>query len=144
MSSKFSNTSQVQKPPHICIKPPPGPEYVPPPLVLQPIQGYVEYFDPGSPSEGGMASQIDLLPNAPLNVWIGYAEAHPYRIDLIMTAGPDQSWISFDFAWHVYDVLEDVILTPMQSPRSWAPFDSGQVEPADQPDHGRAAWHLWF
>lgn len=144
MSSKFSNTTQTQKPPHICIKPPPGPDYIPPPITIQDIGGYVQYYDPSTPSEGGMISFITLYPIGPPNTWSGEASAGIYRTVLTMRANPTKTAIAFTLEWFVSDSLEDTIHTDFRPPRSWTPFDSGEIQPFPQPYHGRIGFHLWF
>ncbi len=144
MSSRFSSTTQTQKPPHICRKPPPGPEYVPPTTPLIPITGYAQYFDPFTPSEGGMISAITLDPAGPPRTWIGSAAAGIYRIDLEMRADPTLTTIRFTLEWFVSGYLYDTIHTDPRPPRAWMPFDSDEYRPLPQPHHGRIAWRLWF
>ncbi len=144
MSNKFSHTNKTMKPPHICKKPPPGPEYIPPPLTAQPVQGYVEYFDAGTPPEGGFISQIHLLPTGVPRTWFGTAAAGDFRIYLRMLANAEQTFLSFEFDWYIYDILQFRIEVVDHRPRSWAPFDSGVVTPMPQPAAGRNHWRLWF
>ena len=144
MTNKFSHTNKTQKPPAICIKPPPGPEYVPPPITNQSVQGFAEYFDPATGSEGGMISAMALFPTGPTDVWFGTATAAEFEIKLLMAANSQRTFLSFRFDWFVYGDLTQTIIVAQHKPRSWAPFDSGLVTPYPQPDRGRNSWRFWF
>lgn len=144
MSSHFSSPSPVQKPPHICNKPPTGPDYIPPALPNQPLQGFVTYSTPYSPSEGGMISIIALRPTVYSNTWAGSAAAGIFRIELIMECDVDRTELAFQFKWFVSETLYDTINIHNIIPRSWAPFDSGLVIPKPQPTNGTNTWRIWF
>lgn len=144
MSSKFSSAAPIQKPPHVCIKPPAGPDYVPPALPAQPLQGYVEYFTPYTPAEGGMISLIALHPSGPANKWSGSATAGYFRLELEMTCNPGHTRLAFQLDFFSGGMLVDTIVMTDLPARSWTPFDSGQVTPPNQPEHGRIGFHVWF
>lgn len=144
MSSKFSNTTITQKPPHICNKPPPGPPYEPPPIIIVPINGYAQYINPATPSEGGLITTITLHPVDPPNAWRGAAAGGAFRIELTMTASLNHTTVSFRLDWFVHDNLDDTVFVIGHRPRSWAPFDSGEVRPAWQPHNGRVGFRIWF
>ncbi len=144
MTNKFSHTNKTMKPPAICIKPPPRPRYIPPPLTDQSVQGYAEYFDAASPAEGGMTSTIELFPNGPVDEWFGSAVAGDFKIHLLMNAYADRSLLSFEFDWFIENVLRRHIEIDDHIPRSWAPFDTGVVTPMPQPSAGRNHWRFWF
>lgn len=144
MSNKFSNTNITQKPPHVCIKPPPGPEYVPPPFLLQPFEGYAEYLDPASPSEGGMISTINLAYMPIADLWYGTAQTDRYKIELFMQTDPLSTWVSFQLRWNVAGVLDAIVNSEKRPPRSWAPFSSGRFDLFPKPATGAAACEVWF
>ncbi len=143
MTGKFSHTTQTQKPPHICRKPPPGPRYIPPPLTSQIITGYAEYFEPQTPGEGGMISQITLFPTGPPNTWFGTATAGEFKIALLMAADMQKTYLDFRLDWFVSNSLVDTIIVNGHKPRAWSPFDSGQLTPIPQPYRGRIGGQLW-
>ncbi|KKM94756.1 hypothetical protein LCGC14_1195140 [marine sediment metagenome] len=144
MTSKFSHTNKTQKPPSICIKPPPGPEYKPPELPDQSVQGFAQYFDPATGSEGGMISAMELFPMGPPDIWFGTAAAGSFEIKLLMAADTQRTFLSFLFNWYVYGDLVQAIEIDDHRPRSWAPFDTGVVTPHPQPQGGRSSWRFWF
>lgn len=143
MTNKFSHTNQVQKPPHICRKPPPGPRYIPPPISEQIMTGFAEYFQPETPGEGGMISPITLYPTGPPDVWFGTAKAGDFEIKLLMASDIAHTFLQFRLDWFVSGGLVDTVIISHHLPRAWSPFDSGQVTPHPQPYHGKIAWRLW-
>lgn len=143
MTNKFSHTTQTMKPPHICRKPPPGPAYIPPPISQQIMTGFAEYFQPQTPGEGGMISQITLHPTGPPNTWFGSTAAGDFEIKLLMASDMQRTYLDFRLDWFVTGSLVDTILVNGHKPRAWSPFDSGLLQPIPQPYHGRIAWRLW-
>lgn len=143
MTTKFSQRGPVQKPPHICRKPPRGAAYILPPLNNQIISGFAEYFQPQTPGEGGMISQIQLFPTGPPNTWFGTATAGAFKINLLMASDMQKTYLDFRLDWFVSDSLADTILVNGHQARDWSPFDSGQVTPIPQPYRGSIKWHLW-
>lgn len=144
MSSKFSRQTSANKPPAICKKPPEGPTYIPPPITLREIQGYVEYFDPYSPSEGGLVASITLHPTGPPNTWFGSTTQGIYRAQILMTANLQKTHLDYRLDWFVGDLLTDTLFIWNAPAQSWQPFDSGQITPMPQPQHGRIGWHFWM
>ena len=61
-----------------------------------------------------------------------------------MQATSDRTTISFRLDWFVYDNLDDTIFVTGHRPRSWVPFDSGEVRPDWQPHNGRVGWRFWL
>ncbi len=143
MSSKFSRTTQTMKPPHICNKPPPGPEYVPPPFDSQIITGYAAYFNPETEAEGGFISPLTLHPSDPPSTWSGSTTAGSFKMDMEMAAYGSRDWLSFIFRFYNYGDLIETIEIDDHVPRSWIPFDTGQVTPWPPPIGGNNSWRFW-
>lgn len=131
------------KPPGICLKPPPGREWVPPDMNDQTFQGYVEYCEPFTPSEGALAGPITLRPDPPLSRWIGSYPGELFEIYLTMHLNPATKLLDFEMEWYIGHFLYDTVYVNDVEPRAWSPFDSGEisVDPPDWPK--RVGWHIW-
>lgn len=142
MSSKFSMPAPSQKPPSVCIKPPPGAQWQFPPWLYEPYQGYVEYSEPFSPTEGSLVGPIAMLPDPPNRTWNGSLQGDDMHLTLEMVADPVTNLLTFTLKWYLGVTLYDTRIVPDVEPRSYSPFDSGEIVSEPPPANGRVAWHI--
>lgn len=140
MSSKFSRMAVSQKPPGVCRAPPEGPEFIPPPLVEQIFDGYVDFENAYSGWPARFISPLHMTPNPPARVWTGRAVNGPGTLELEMYYYEPGNYFNFDIAvFHNATPIEQWAMTKI-TPRSWRPFDTGLLWPDPPPTNG----HLRF
>lgn len=143
MSSRFSRRSFTPKPPPICKPPPPPPEWPGPSFDETPWQGYVDFWAPFSPYEGGITGPVTMTPTNPTHEWTGRLVGQPNSIHLKMTWDTTGRTVDFVLTAWSGGIPYDVFQLPDVEPRTWSPFCSGLLQPDPPPPGGHLRFQIW-
>lgn len=107
MSSKFNNNKGLQPTPKICKKGPEGWKWFDFVFLVFPLQAYVYWHDPFSPTDSSISGTTIINPEPPVNLHFGIVEGDPHKIEVDLIYLPATQQFSLILQLTLYGLVID-------------------------------------